>query len=86
MLLPPQSKWQAAWKRWKQLAHRAATFQARILLVAFYYTVLLPFALLTRLGMDPLRLSRTRGGKWTSIRDPLSADTAALHKFSQRQG
>lgn len=43
-----------AWDRWKDLAARAATFQARVLLSAFYWVVLPPFALLARLSGDPL--------------------------------
>lgn len=53
------------WEKWKSLARRAATFQARVLLTVFYYTVVVPFALATKAVGDPLRLSRERGGRWT---------------------
>lgn len=55
------------WERWKNLAAKAATSQARILLVVFYWTVLPVFALAVRAFSDPLGLSRKRGGRWTSI-------------------
>jgi hypothetical protein len=33
-------------------------FQARLLLTVFYFTLALPFGLLARWGIDPLRLRR----------------------------
>lgn len=54
------------WTRWKELAARAATFQARVLLSIFYWTVIPPFALALRAFGDPLGLRRARGGRWTS--------------------
>ncbi len=52
------------WERWKELAARAATFQARVLLTVFYWTVVLPFGLCVSLFFDPLRLRISRGGRW----------------------
>ncbi|MBM3463350.1 MAG: hypothetical protein FJX76_14710 [Armatimonadetes bacterium] len=54
------------WERWKQLAQRAATFQARALLTVFYYTVLVPFGLVVSLFGDPLRIRHKEGG-WTPV-------------------
>jgi hypothetical protein len=48
----------AAWHAWKARAHDIGEFQSRVLLTVFYFTVLVPFALLTRLFSDPLRLRR----------------------------
>lgn len=64
------------WERWKEVAARAATFQARILLTVFYFTVVPVFALAVRVFGDPLGLSPTRGGRWTPIRpiDPRAQD------------
>jgi hypothetical protein len=54
------------WDRWKQVAARAATFQARILLTIFYWTVIPIFAGAMRLfKSDPLGLDRRKGGRWT---------------------
>lgn len=54
------------WARWKVIAARAATFQARILLTIFYWTVVPLFAFGLRLFRgDPLGLDRKRGGRFT---------------------
>ena len=59
------SKSQTAWERWKALAATAATFQARILLGAFFWVVVTPFAIVLRLCSDPLKLhDDSQGGQW----------------------
>lgn len=55
----------STWERWKAVAARAATFQARVLLTVFYWTVVPIFALAVRALGDPLGLSTERGGRWT---------------------
>lgn len=64
------------WEHWKGFAHRFGNFQARLLLLLFYYVVLAPFALVLKLFSDPLRLRRG-SGEWTPRRtregDALSA-------------
>ncbi len=50
---------------WKGLGARAreiGDFQSRFLLTLFYFTLLVPFALLARVFGDPLRLGRPAGG------------------------
>ena len=47
---------------WTASLHDIGNFQSRALLTVFYFTVLVPFALLTRLFGDPLRL-KERGAK-----------------------
>lgn len=54
----------SGWERWKDLAARAATFQARILLVVFYWVVISPFAIVLRFVADPLEIRSGRGGHW----------------------
>lgn len=54
----------SGWERWKDLAARAATFQARVLLAVFYWVVITPFALLAQLFTDPLGLRGGDGGRW----------------------
>ena len=54
------------WIRWKRLAARAASFQARVLLTVFYWTIIPLFAIALRAFGDPLGLSRSNGGRWTS--------------------
>jgi hypothetical protein len=52
------------WEHWKTFAHALGNFQARLLLLLFYYVVAAPFALGLKLLSDPLRL-RTRRPEWT---------------------
>jgi hypothetical protein len=46
-----------AWQAWKEFAHKIGNFQARVLLT-FFYGILAPFGLGTRLFSDPLRIKR----------------------------
>ncbi len=56
-----------AWERWKDIAARAATFQARVLLGAFYWTFVTPFAFVVRYGSDPLKIGEEAdGGQWVA--------------------
>jgi len=45
-------------RRWKRFAVQIGDFQSRVILGYFYFTVVLPFGLLVRLAIDPLRLRR----------------------------
>jgi hypothetical protein len=47
-----------AWAKWKSIARRLATFQARLFLTIFYGLIVLPFGLLTRVFADPLRIKK----------------------------
>lgn len=49
------------WEWWKRFAERVAEVQAQLLLTAFYFLVVLPFAFLARALADPLALARERG-------------------------
>ena len=51
------------WQSWKRAAHAIGTFQARILLTAFYATLVLPFGIFARLFSDALRIKR-RPTRW----------------------
>lgn len=44
------------WQGWKRLARKAGNFQARLLLLLFYFTVFCPFALAVRWKGDPLAI------------------------------
>lgn len=50
------------WHGWAEITGYFGDFQARLLLTLFYFTVLVPFALITRRLMDPLRLRRPPAG------------------------
>ena len=51
------------WYSWKRAAHAIGTFQARVLLTAFYAILVLPFGIFIRLLSDPLRIKR-RPKQW----------------------
>ncbi len=49
-----------AWKRWTILGEVYGDFQARLFATLFYFTILVPFAVVMRLtGRDPLQLGGT---------------------------
>jgi hypothetical protein len=52
------------WSAWKRLAHKAGTFQARVLLTILYAILVLPFGLIVRLFADPLQIKH-RPTKWS---------------------
>lgn len=66
----------SGWEKWKALAARAATFQARVLLALFYWIVITPFALVLRAVADPLELRPGAGGRWHR---PPSAEPPQQH-------
>jgi hypothetical protein len=49
-----------AWERWKVIAHKIGNFQARLILVIFYFVIVPPFALIVKLFKDPLSLRPPR--------------------------
>ncbi len=62
----------------QRFTHRFGTLLSRCLLTVLYFVLLGPFALLYRLGTDPLRRRRPRPGAgnwstWTGTNDTLSA-------------
>jgi len=59
-----------AWDRWKIIGHINGNYVGRFTTVAFYYTILVPFAVGARLFTDPLKLRRNPG--WL-VRKPVSA-------------
>ncbi len=58
-----RSRFLAAWKRF---ALRMGSFQGRLVLGLFYFSVMVPFALLFRLAGDPLGLSGKRSTGWSA--------------------
>jgi len=51
------------WEGWKRFGRRLGDFQARVLLTLFYFSAIMPFAILVRCATDPLSLkSRTPRG------------------------
>jgi hypothetical protein len=52
------------WAWWKPIAHRIGNFQARVILVLFYFLLFAPFALGVKLLSDPLRLKARAAPEW----------------------
>lgn len=51
------------WEKWKKIARKIGDFQARLMMIVFYFTILAPFALLVRIG-DPLEMRRKEDHRW----------------------
>ncbi|MGC9503056.1 SxtJ family membrane protein [Baaleninema sp.] len=43
-----------AWKYWQAFGHFMGNFIARLVLTLFYFIIFAPFALVTRIFLDPL--------------------------------
>jgi hypothetical protein len=56
------------WQWWKRVARRIGDFQARLILLIFYFVVLAPFALILRLAADPLAIKKGTPKGWVERR------------------
>ncbi len=63
-----------AWARWKVIASLIGNFQARLILLIFYFMIVPPFALIVKLLKDPLML-RSPSGKSLWVEGP-AADSS----------
>ena len=52
------------WQWWIPIAHKIGNFQARLILTVFYFTMLVPFAILVKLFTDPLRIKPKTPKGW----------------------
>ncbi len=69
MITEPQSTrkpsaGRSLWEWWKRAGKAIGDFQARVLLVLFYFVILAPFALAIRWGSDPLALKAGAPRGW----------------------
>ena len=46
------------WGKWKQLSVKAGNFQATVVLTAFYFTAVVPFAVIFKIFADPLKIKK----------------------------
>jgi hypothetical protein len=60
------------WSRWREVSQKAADVQARVLLTAFYFTLMAPFGVVFGLLKDPLRIKRRPSGSYWLERKPIS--------------
>ncbi|OFW30256.1 MAG: hypothetical protein A3I00_05330 [Betaproteobacteria bacterium RIFCSPLOWO2_02_FULL_64_12] len=70
-----QERLRRGWERWKLIAHAIGNFQARVLLTAFYFVLVPPFALVVKLFKDPLSLRPPAGTSYWLVR-PRDEQTA----------
>ncbi len=69
------------WAGWTEIARAIAEFQSRLLLTVFYFTVLVPFGLIARTLVDPLRLRRTAGSSAWVARPPRDDSETSRRQF-----
>ena len=55
---------QNLWQWWKRIGRKIGDFQARFLLILFYFIVLGPFALAVRYWSDPLAIKAATPRGW----------------------
>lgn len=55
------------WQKWKKFATIVGNFNARLLLTLFYFTLLVPFAVLRKLASDTLRMRKHYRTQWIEI-------------------
>ena len=70
-----KSTLQLAWDRFSLIANVVADINGRIIATLFYFTILLPFGLLSSLFMDPLHMSSAEPS-WQD-REPVPTDMAS---------
>lgn len=54
----------SVWEWWKRTARKIGEVQSRIILVLFYFVLLMPFALILKLGSDPLAMKKKTKRGW----------------------
>lgn len=65
------------WETWKAFAFRMGSFQGRLILLIFYFTIFAPFGIINTLFRDALNLKKTSA---TSFWSPLSVQENDLEK------
>ena len=43
------------WEKWKKLSHIIGAFMGRVWLTLFYFTIVIPFALIIRFTINPFK-------------------------------
>lgn len=66
-----QSTWDVAWHRFNVISGIISDTTARVIAVLFYFTILVPFGIISTLFSDPLR--RKESARWLE-RPPVPAD------------
>jgi hypothetical protein len=69
------------WEWWKRIARRIGDFQARLILVLFYFVIFAPFAILVRWLSDPLAIKPGTARGWLVWR---KKESAAMEQARQQ--
>jgi hypothetical protein len=69
----------AAWRRWRQFAHRVAEVQSRVLLFLLYFVVVAPIALV--MGIGRTRRMTTAAETWHPVTSPPETFESAKNQF-----
>jgi hypothetical protein len=64
LLKNPANVFKKLWQSWNDFSKRMGRFQSRILLSLFYFVLVSPFAMATKMFSDPLRLKYRRLTSW----------------------
>jgi hypothetical protein len=71
-----------SWERFKIITGIIGDVQGRLIAILFYFTILVPFGIASRLLSDPLNIKRTASSTAWLERHPASREIEA----AQRQG
>ena len=71
-----------AWERFKIITAIIGDVQGRLIAILFYYTILVPFGIASRLFSDPLNIRRDGSATAWLERPPIPTEIEA----AQRQG
>lgn len=72
------SLFKIAWERFSVNSAIVADLNGRFIATAFYFTIMVPFGLLSAISMDPLR-KRKGAAVWTE-REPTPTDIASARE------
>lgn len=70
--------WRIAWDRFSVNSAIVADINGRFIATAFYFTIMVPFGLLSAIFMDPLR--KRKGDASWSEREPVPSDVASARE------
>lgn len=73
-----------AWRLWRRFGHAMGDALARVVLTVFYFTVMIPFALIAR-RQDALGLGAAGGPRWGAVAVPAAGDGRAAGDAARRQ-
>jgi hypothetical protein len=70
-----------AWAIWKRIGQVIGDVIARVAMTVFFFTIMVPFAIVTRRQHDPLALKETAAGHWLPAAGQPAGLEAARRQF-----